>query len=227
VNVYSKCELEGKRRLWETLRMSKGGFGRGAWCVIGDFNAVLHREERWGVNDITFHSSSVEMVEFEAFVNHMELEDIPSLGRKFTWFHSNGISMSRIDRAMVSDEWINFWGYPSLWILPRSVSDHCALLLRHNVVDWGPKPFRFKNHWLQNNEFKVLVEDSWRSQQLTGWMGFILKEKLKGLKGVIREWNKEAYGVLDSKIMLLVEEIKQKDLRGEAFVLTEEEVELR
>jgi hypothetical protein len=45
VNIYSKCDLNGKRRLWETLSMSKGGFGGGAWCVLGDFNAILHREE--------------------------------------------------------------------------------------------------------------------------------------------------------------------------------------
>jgi hypothetical protein len=48
VNVYSKCDMGGKRRLWNSLIMSKGGFGDGNWCVIGDFNAVLEREERRG-----------------------------------------------------------------------------------------------------------------------------------------------------------------------------------
>jgi hypothetical protein len=27
-----------------------------------------------------------------------------------------------------------------------------------------------------------VVEDCWRSQEVTGWMAFILKEKLKNLK---------------------------------------------
>jgi hypothetical protein len=40
--------MGGKRRLWNSLIMSKGGFGDGNWCVIGDFNAVLEREERRG-----------------------------------------------------------------------------------------------------------------------------------------------------------------------------------
>jgi hypothetical protein len=44
VNIYSKCVMEGKRRLWNSLIMSKGGFRGGKWCVIGDFNAVLDRE---------------------------------------------------------------------------------------------------------------------------------------------------------------------------------------
>ncbi|MCI07963.1 endonuclease/exonuclease/phosphatase family protein, partial [Trifolium medium] len=130
VNVYSKCDLAGKRRLWNTLLMSKQGFGGGAWCVIGDFNAVLNREERRGVNDTSFQSSPSEMVEFEAFVNSMDLVDLPVLVRKFTWFHPNGRTMSRIDRALVSEEWILSSGHPSLWILPRAVSDHCPLVMR-------------------------------------------------------------------------------------------------
>ncbi|MCI08407.1 putative transposon TX1 protein, partial [Trifolium medium] len=163
-------------------------------------------------------------VEFQAFVNSMELEDIPVLGRKFTWFHPNGRSMSRIYRIFLSDDWISQWGNPSLWILPRVVSDHCPLVLRYNSVDWGPRPFRFNNHWLLHKDFKSLVEEWWRSQSYSGWMGFVLKEKVNGLKGVIKAWGKEVYGAIDSKIRLLVEDIKDVDLKGELLGLSEEEV---
>jgi hypothetical protein len=107
VNIYSKCDIAGKRRLWETLLMSKRGFGGGAWCVIGDFNAVLNREERRGVSNASVQSPSPEIVEFELFVNNMELTDLSVLGRKFTWFHSNGVAMSQIDRALVSADWVS------------------------------------------------------------------------------------------------------------------------
>jgi hypothetical protein len=46
-------------------------------------------------------------------------------------------------------------------------------------------------------------------------MGFIFKEKLKGLKAKLKVWNKEVYGAFDTKILFLVEEVKEKDLRGE------------
>ncbi|MCI37332.1 endonuclease/exonuclease/phosphatase family protein, partial [Trifolium medium] len=39
INVYSKCDINAKRRLWENIAMPKRGFGDGAWCVVGDFNA--------------------------------------------------------------------------------------------------------------------------------------------------------------------------------------------
>jgi hypothetical protein len=48
VNVYSKCDLASKRRLWSNINMSKCGFGSGMWCVVGDFNAVCRPEERRG-----------------------------------------------------------------------------------------------------------------------------------------------------------------------------------
>jgi hypothetical protein len=167
------------------------------------------------------------MIEFGDFIRDMELIDLPLLGRKFTWFHLNGISMSRIDRFLVSDDWLELWNSSSLWVLPRSISDHCPLLLRPSGSEWGPKPFRFNNHWLIHKDFLGLVEDFWRNVNITGWMAFILKEKLKGLKNCIREWNSENYGLVDVKIKKMVEEIQALDLRSEVSGLSDGEVALR
>ncbi|MCH87170.1 LINE-1 reverse transcriptase like, partial [Trifolium medium] len=207
--------------------MSKSGFGRGEWCVVGDFNAVLHCGERKGLSLADRHGSSTELIEFGEFVRDMELVDLPVLGRKFTWFHSNGIAMSRIDRVLVSEDWLRAWVNPSLWVLPRSISDHCPLVLRFNSVDWGPRPFRFNNHWLLHKDFFRLVEEFWRNCNLTGWMAFILKEKLKGLKTHLREWNRETYGMVDSKIAKLISDINSLDIRSEVTGLLEGEVALR
>jgi hypothetical protein len=135
VNIYSKCDLNSKRNLWSDLLMSKTGFGNGEWCLIGDFNAVLHRGERKGLNHSDPYVYSVELAEFREFVSRMDLIDVPVLGRKFTWFHPNGVTMSRIDRALVSEDWLRSWNNPSLWILPRTVSDHCPTVLRFNCFN--------------------------------------------------------------------------------------------
>jgi hypothetical protein len=52
VNIYAKCDLPSKRKLWHNLLMSKRGFGGGKWCVAGDFNSVCRREDRRGVNNV-------------------------------------------------------------------------------------------------------------------------------------------------------------------------------
>lgn len=81
VNVYSPCTLEGKRRVWRDLVMSKRGFGGEAWCVAGDFNAVSHRSERKGLNNQVWLN---EIDEFNLFISDMDLVDIPVFGKVFT-----------------------------------------------------------------------------------------------------------------------------------------------
>jgi hypothetical protein len=135
--------------------------------------------------------------------------------------------MSRINRVFISDEWAHRWGNVSLWVLPRDVSDHCPLLLKHNHDDWGPKPFRFNNFWLENKKFIEVVEASWKNQRVEGWMGFVLKEKLKRLKSSLREWHKIEYGGLETRVGELVVDIKDLDVRGELVGLSAQEMESR
>jgi len=146
VNIYSKCDLVGKQRLWEKLVFIRNFLGVGAWCFIGDFNSVLHREERRGTNFDPSTVSRREIGLFNDVVNNLEVEDVNLVGRKFTWYNSNGLVMSRIYRAFISEEWGDFWGNVSLWALPRDVSDHCPMVLKGDVTDWSPKPFQFNNH---------------------------------------------------------------------------------
>jgi hypothetical protein len=134
------------------------------------------------------------MREFAGFMESMDLVDLPTLGRRFTWFHSSGHAMSRIDRVLVSEEWLGVWGQSSLWVMPRDVSDLCPLILKRNGFDWGPRPFRFNNVWLEHHDFSKMVDVVWKGQNVVGWMGHILKEKLKGLKAYLIDWNKKEFG---------------------------------
>jgi hypothetical protein len=218
VNVYAKCNLRAKRKLWSDIRMSKMGFGDGLWCVLGDFNSVREHNERRGVSQLVNGGQSTEIMEFDSFLVDLDLVDLPLIGRAFTWFHPNGVTMSRLDRVLVSNDWFDVWGTPNVWVLARDVADHCPLVLRYNSSDWGPKPFRFNNFWLQNNEFKDLVTNAWEAYNLEGWMGFILKEKLKRLKGVIKEWNRAMYRCSEERKIKLIEEIRVLDLKSEMVV---------
>ncbi|MCH79401.1 cysteine-rich receptor-like protein kinase [Trifolium medium] len=199
------CDLPSKRSLWSNITSAKHEFGSGKWCVVGDFNAVVASEERRGV--VVEPYVNMEMIGFWGFIEALDCIDLPLLGRRFTWYNSNGRSMSRIDRVLVSSEWLDFWGASSVWVISRDVSDHCPLVLKNSNNDWGPKPFRFNNHWLTLKNFKKIVEDGWKEQEVTGWMGFVLKEKLRGLKVKLKEWNKVEYGNLEGRVKKLVEDI--------------------
>jgi hypothetical protein len=58
-------------------------------------------------------------------------------------------------------------------------------------------------------------------------MGYVLKEKLKLLKGMIKEWNKAEYGKMEDNIRDLISSIREKDIRGEQGLLSTSEVEER
>jgi exonuclease III len=227
VNVYSKCDIASKRNLWSNLINFKRGLGDGGWCVVGDFNVVVSVEERVGTNVSEVRVMSTEVLEFRKFVEELEVVDLPIVGRLFTWCHASGCAMSRIDRILISDEWAHRWGNVSLWSLPRDVSDHCPLILKYSHDDWGPKPFRFNNFWLENKKFIEIVESFWTSHRVEGWMGFALKEKLKLLKPILKDWHKKEFGGLEARIEDVVVDIKDHDAKGELVGLSSQEVESR
>jgi len=157
---------------------------------------------------------------FNGVVEELEVEDVDLVGRKFTWYQPNDRSISRIDRALVSDKWREYRGNLSLWALPRDVSDHCPLVWKVDASGWGPKPFHFINFWPENRKFKRVVEEAWRKYGASGWMGFVLKSKVKGLKVDIREWSRLEYVNVDMRLLKLKEEIEGLDGKSKEGLLT-------
>jgi len=91
----------------------------------------------------------------------MELNDILMIGRKFTWYSVSGTDMSRLDRVLLSNYWLNKWPDSSQYILDRPISDHCAIVLKHKIIDWGLTPFRALDVWRTHVEFFERVSKLW------------------------------------------------------------------
>lgn len=129
------------------------------------------------------------MEDFISFTVDLELFDLPLLGRKYTWYRPDGSAMNRLDRFLLSAEWISNWGLVARWALRRDVLDHCPIIIKMGNQDWGSKPFRFNNCWMNHTEFDKLVEEGWLNGVITGWKAYVLAVKLKNIKGIIRTWN--------------------------------------
>ncbi|GKV25907.1 hypothetical protein SLEP1_g35285 [Rubroshorea leprosula] len=221
LNIYSPCDLSGKRALWEELHnliLNR----KGNWCLGGDFNAVRSAGERAGCKGM-----SREMIDFDSFITESGLVDLPMVGRKYTWYNANGKYMSRIDRFLVSEEWLMRWCDVKQWGLERTVSDHCPILLKHERVDWGPKPFKIFDAWLQEPGCKEIIRNTWNSTTVEGWYGFKLKEKLKSVKKALKEWSRNSVTEVNRKIMEAERVIAQLDERGKNVQLSLSEIEKR
>jgi len=96
------------------------------------------------------------MRQFNSFIVNVDLIDIPMTGRKLTWSRVNGTTKSRLDRILVSQEWLDLWLESKQYVLDGTVSDHCALICEKLLIDWGPKPFRYLDVWHTRRVLRIL-----------------------------------------------------------------------
>ena len=217
VTIYSPCDINSKRSLWDTVKQLRQSMVGGLWCILGDFNSIRRPDERYTSAQTSAEDSSSR--EFNEWIQELEVVEVPWLGRSFTWYRPNGTSRSRLDRFLVSHEWLDRWPNSTQVTLARNFSDHCPIVLRSNEIDWGPKPFRILDCWLLDRSFKETVYHSWTSYQQPGWGGFILKEKIKNLKNSLKRWNRDQFGdtftrvkKIESELNKLEEDTSQREL---------------
>jgi len=225
VNVYCSGSLREKKEVWEEICNVRVLQVTKAWCIVGDFNSIRRREERKSLLSVSEYDS--EIVGFNNFIEKAELVDIPMTGRKLTWYKPNGLVKSRIDRVLMSKEWVEVWPHCKQHVLSRSVSDHCAIIVKSEIIDWFPKPFRSLNVWQSDNRFKEFLKESWLKYEVQGGGIYIFKEKLKKLKADLKVWNREVFGDVIKEGDGLIKRIRELDARNDDMDLNEQEMEER
>ncbi|XP_042493040.1 uncharacterized protein LOC122072716 [Macadamia integrifolia] len=133
--------------------------------------------------------------EFGALVDACGMAQVPSSGRKFTWSNNRrrGNVSAVLDRCFCNEEWIDFFQDCGQRVLPRIASDHSPLLFT-SILSQRPVncPFRFHKFWMEHGDFEQVVATSWE-EWVSGNPIFVLMLKLKRLKGVLRNWGREAF----------------------------------
>ncbi|GJR33170.1 RNA-directed DNA polymerase, eukaryota [Tanacetum coccineum] len=183
--VYAPHDLKEKMMLWDYLTREIGRW-KGEVVVMGDFNEVRNRSDRFGS---VFNVQGTNV--FDSFIYSAGLVKVSLGGCSFTWCHKSATKISKLDRFLVSESLLNTCPNISAITLERYMSDHRPILLREYHFDYGPTPFRFFHYWFEMEGFSKIMEDTWKesssdeSNAMISMMG-----KLKFLKTKIREWNK-------------------------------------
>ncbi|XP_057745007.1 uncharacterized protein LOC130962866 [Arachis stenosperma] len=166
---------------------------------MGDFNEIVHIEERKRATNL---SASAE--DFKAWLNDMELVDLAINDRKYTWFR--GQSCSRIDRSLVSLEWLDAYPDTRLRGGPRGLSDHCPLIVEDRRIAQGPRPFRSLDAWFTHEGFPKMMKEEGK-----GLCEVQFLDKLKALTKPLGRWHKQHFGNIHEKIQRFEDEIKKVD----------------
>nr|GEW82667.1 putative RNA-directed DNA polymerase, eukaryota, reverse transcriptase zinc-binding domain protein [Tanacetum cinerariifolium] len=121
--------------------------------------------------------------------------------------------MSKLDRFFISEGVSAVCPDLSANVLNNVVSDHRPILLKQEVMDYGPRVFRFFNSWLDEKDFEHVVVSSWNGddQMVQGGAAIKFKNKLKRLKENIKCWWQETKNRKHNEKQMLLDEIQQVD----------------
>nr|GEW78424.1 RNA-directed DNA polymerase, eukaryota [Tanacetum cinerariifolium] len=138
---------------------------------------------------------------------------VPMGGYKFTRVDRYCTKGSRLDRFLIADSTWNSLGPLTAVALDRTISDHHPILLRRFMADYGPIPFKIFHSWFQGECFDNVVSEFWCNGYYRRSSSALInfKNKLQGLKGVIKVWvnaRRSRIEVMDS----LSEELRNLDL---------------
>jgi endonuclease/exonuclease/phosphatase family metal-dependent hydrolase len=126
------------------------------WVVGGDFNLIYQAVDKSNSN-----LDRAMMGRFRHFINHMELQEIPLLRRKFTWLNEREAqTLVRLDQVFATTGWDLLFPDCILQSSTLMVSDHCPLLLGLHKSVQGKRRSHFENFWPRLEGFMEAVAHS-------------------------------------------------------------------
>ncbi|KAF5193156.1 Dnase i-like superfamily protein [Thalictrum thalictroides] len=207
--VYARNNKKARSDLWKNLlNFSQGVASLNPWILMGDLNSCRFISEKVGGNKL--HQRDVQ--ELAECIERSGLEDIKGVGTFYTWTNrheGDDRILSKLDRCLINNTWCITFPDVEGMFLEHGVSDHSPIILKwpHKGGD-GHAPFRFFNHWLENKEFKALVEETWDCA-VSGNPMMKLYTKLKLLKGKLKEWSKQNFSDLHEKVVKAREDLER------------------
>ena len=149
--IYGHNHELQRQPLWEDLHQISLSI-QGAWCILGDFNSILYKDDRIGGNEVTEHDT----LELSAFMDSCEVQEMTGSGAVFTW--TNKTIWSKIDRVFINCLWHEEFDYTMVKALPPGLSDHSPLLLHFHAPPRPPPQFHYCDMWSSHKNFQSIVE---------------------------------------------------------------------
>lgn len=176
------------------------------WLIGWDFNIIRNESEKVG----GLLQASWAKADFNGCIHDCALLDLPFKGNRLSWCNGRlgGRRIwARSDRVLVNMQFLNLFGDANISYLPKTSSDHSPMLMQlfsyREVCAW---PFRFLLMWGSHDGFLPLVRQVWEAN-VEGCAMVQISKKLKRLKGVLLEWNREVFGRVEVEIKRLEDRI--------------------
>ncbi|KAK1424776.1 hypothetical protein QVD17_20114 [Tagetes erecta] len=218
-NVYAPQSNSAKSQLWDTLANCVSSL-TGPIIMIGDFNEVRSPNERMNSR---FNASASNM--FNSFIHGLDLLEYHMCRKRFTYMSSDLTKLSKLDRMLVSMDFMAAWPNAVLSALDRGRPDHCPLILECSAMDFGPFPFRFFNSWLKNPQLPAIVSLAIQDSHSANFPSDKkLAIKLKNIKGAVKAWRASEIEKEQGSICIWEAEFANIESKAENGILNEDDI---
>lgn len=166
------------------------------WFVIGDLHNITdHEDKRGGRRYLEWLLQG-----FKEAIMDCNLIDMDLVGYPYTREKSKGTSAwveLRLDRALVTQQWLDIHRNATLFNLEVTTSDHTPIFLVLNkcISHTNTRRFHFKNAWLREPMCKDIVMHCWDSNKI-----FKFNHKLLACQAQLEVWGKEITGNFRQRI---------------------------
>lgn len=105
-SVYGAPTIGDRGKVWERL-MRIGITRKESWCMLGDFNEILHNSENIGGSA----RSDASFIPFGDMIRVCEMLELSSTGNNFTWggMRCKLWIQSKLDRCFRNKEWFKIF----------------------------------------------------------------------------------------------------------------------
>uniref|UniRef100_A0A2N9FDP4 Reverse transcriptase domain-containing protein n=1 Tax=Fagus sylvatica TaxID=28930 RepID=A0A2N9FDP4_FAGSY len=172
------------------------------WRLTGfygrDFNEILRVNEKYGGRERSLR----QILDFQEAVNTCNLVDLGFQGAKYTWTNNRDDDANiqgRLDRALATAPWLDFFPRYSVSHFSVSVSDHLELVVstvsgtftsrRKKIVR------RFEEKWATNPDCEKLIQESWMQPVNVGSPMVQLCQKISRCRTALIDWSREVFEV--------------------------------
>ncbi|KAL2931378.1 Alanine--tRNA ligase [Bienertia sinuspersici] len=143
---------------------------------MGDFNCVMHMEERIG--SIV---RANKMQDMSTYLEDCGIQDLPQGG------------------VLANDKWVDHFPKATTLFMTEGISNHClAILILDNSIREGKRLFKYFRMWQQPKDLKQKLNLVWCRQQ-NGIAMYRLSTKLKQVKAVLKALNQECFNAIQEE----------------------------